>query len=292
MPASTPSKFLPMINGLNVSQRSVDEKYEYLLEILRTLNGVVVGFSGGADSALLAKAAFDVLGERAVAVIAVSASYPRRERSDAVELADEIGIRTLVVETDELADESYASNPENRCYFCKQELFIHLEKVASDLDIDWVAYGANHDDLQDYCPGHAAARERGARAPLLEAGLTKPEIRHLSKTLGLRTWGKPAIACLSSRVPYGTRITKELLERLDSAEDYLRHDLGFSQIRVRHHDSIARIEVGVEEMNRLMDIHLRNAVSDRLKALGYLYVTVDLVGYRTGSLNEAARKLI
>jgi uncharacterized protein len=220
-------------------------------------------------------------------VIALSASYPAREREDAIALAGAMGVPLVTVETRELENESYASNPVDRCYYCKQELFTHLSRVAEERGIRWIAYGANHDDLGDYRPGQVAAKEYGARAPLLEVGLTKPEIRFLSKELGLPTWDKPAMACLSSRFPYGTRITAELLARLDAAEDYLRHDLGFRQVRVRHHDSIARLEVAVEEMERLLDPVLREQISDHLKELGYTYVAVELSGYRSGCLNAA-----
>ena len=283
----TLSRFLPVNTPMNVKTPTLEEKYASLRELLCELQSVVIGFSGGADSALLAKVAYDVLGDQAVAVIALSESYPKRERDEALALAAEIGVAVLTVDARELEDENYASNPINRCYYCKAELFTHLSQVAQERGIRWIAYGANHDDLGDYRPGQEAAREFGARAPLLEVGLTKAEIRHLSKALGLATWDKPALACLSSRFPYGTRITAELLARLDDAEDYLRHDLGFQQVRVRHHDTIARLEVDAAEMNRLLDPELRQQISDRLKALGYTYVAVELSGYKSGSLNAA-----
>ena len=279
------ARFLPVNSDLESQQPTLEEKYQTLRGNLRSLGSVVIGFSGGADSALLAKVAYDVLGENALAVIALSESYARREKDDALALAAAMGIPVLTVEAKELEDENYASNPENRCYYCKTELFTHLSRVASERGIRWIAYGANHDDLGDYRPGQVAASEFGVLAPLLEAGLTKAEIRHLSKSLGLPTWDKPALACLSSRFPYGTRITAELLSRLDDAEDYLRHDLGFKQVRVRHHDTIARLEVDPAEMDRLMEPGLRNAISERLKALGYTYVAVELGGYKSGSLN-------
>lgn len=268
----------------------LEEKYEALKRTLAEMGSVVIGFSGGADSALLAKVAYDVLGDRALAVIAVSESYPRREREEALALAREIGVPAMTVQARELENEAYAANPANRCYYCKTELFTHLSRIARERDCKWVAYGANHDDLGDYRPGQQAAQEFGARAPLLEVGLTKAEIRHLSRELGLPTWNKPALACLSSRFPYGTRITAELLARLDSAEDYLRHDLGFRQVRVRHHDTIARIEVDPAEMERLLDPSLRQAISDKLRALGYTYVAVELGGYKSGSLNATLPK--
>ena len=269
----------------SVVQPPIEKKLEELQRILAEMGSVVIGFSGGADSALLSKVAHDVLGEQSLAVIAVSESYPKRERDDAISLAVEMQIPVLTVDTSELSNESYSSNPVNRCYFCKQELFTRLANVAQEKGFRWIAYGANHDDLGDHRPGMKAADEFGVRAPLIEAGLTKPEIRHLSRHLGLKTWEKPALACLSSRFPYGTRITSELLERLDKAEDFLRHDLGFRQVRVRHHDTVARLEFGDDELERMNDQVLRSTISEKLKSLGYTFVAVELTGYRSGSLN-------
>ena len=282
---TTLTQFLPVNQPSGVAAVTLEDKYVALRDALADMGSVVIGFSGGADSALLVKVAHDLLGERAVAVIAISESYARRERDEALRLAETIGVPVVTVDARELDNENYASNPENRCYYCKVELFMHLSKVARDRGIPWIAYGANHDDLGDYRPGQIAAGEFGVRAPLLEVGMTKAEIRHLSKSLGLPTWDKPAMACLSSRFPYGTRITAELLERLDKAEDYLRHDLGFRQIRVRHHDTIARIEVDAAEMDRMLDPQIRDAVSRRLKELGYTFVALELSGFRSGSLN-------
>lgn len=284
---SSLSRFLPVNVDNCAIQPTLEEKYASLRETLRGMQAVVVGFSGGADSALLARVAHDELGDRALAVIALSESYPKRECEDALALAAAIGISVLTVDARELDNENYAANPPDRCYYCKAELFTHLARVAQGRGIPWIAYGANHDDLGDYRPGQEAAREFGARAPLLEVGLTKAEIRHLSKSLGLATWDKPALACLSSRFPYGTRITAGLLARLDAAEDFLRHDLGFRQVRVRHHDTVARLEVGTDEIDRMLSPELRRAVSERLKELGYTYVAVELDGYKSGSLNAA-----
>jgi uncharacterized protein len=285
MSSASLSVFLPMSGDSSGPHISVEEKYAALRRVLREMGSVVIGFSGGADSALLAKVAYDELSYNALALIAVSESYPKRECEEAEALAAEMGIPVVTVETSELANDAYAANPTNRCYYCKQELFVHLARAARERGFRWVAYGANHDDLGDYRPGHQAAQECGARAPLLEVGLTKAEIRHLSRQLGLKTWDKPALACLSSRFPYGTRITAELLQRLDKAEEYLRHELGFRQVRVRHHDTIARLEIGIDEMPRLWDESLRTRISDTLKKLGYTYVAVELTGYRSGSLN-------
>lgn len=281
----TLTRFLPVNVDAGVPAVPLEQKYQALRETVRALGSVVIGFSGGADSALLTKVAHDELGERAVAVIAQSESYAKREQEDALALAAALGVPVLTVQARELDNEQYASNPTNRCYYCKTELFTHLSQVARERNIPWIAYGANHDDLGDYRPGHQAAREFAARAPLLEVGMTKAEIRHLSRALGLPTWDKPALACLSSRFPYGTRITAELLARLDAAEDFLRHELDFRQVRVRHHDTIARLEVGADEMERLLQPDLRRQISDRLKSLGYTYVAVELTGYKSGSLN-------
>ncbi len=282
------SVLLQMANSAPVvSSYEIEHKLAHLRAILRDMAGVVIGFSGGVDSALLTRVAYDELGENAVAVMAISESYPKREQDDALAFAAKLGVPLVTVATDELRNEAYAANPTNRCYYCKAELFTHLSRVASERSIRWIAYGANHDDLSDYRPGQVAAREFGARAPLIEASLTKPEIRHISRELGLPTWDKPAMACLSSRFPYGMRITADLLARVEQAEDFLRHDLGFRQVRVRHHDSIARLEVAAEEMGRLLEPALREQISAKLKSLGYTFVAVELAGFKSGSLNAA-----
>jgi len=218
-------------------------------------------------------------------VIAESESYPKSELDAAIELARAMGVSIVRARTQELEREEYASNATDRCYHCKLELFSHMATIADDLGFRWIAYGANHDDLGDYRPGQQAGQDVGARAPLIEAGLTKPEIRHISKQLNLPTWDKPAMACLSSRFPYGVRITAELLARVEAAEEYLRAELGFREVRVRHHDDVARLELGADEMDRLLDRDLRTQISRRLKALGYYHVAVELEGYRSGSMN-------
>jgi uncharacterized protein len=260
-------------------------KYAQVRERLERCGRVLVAYSGGVDSTLLAKVARDVLGDGAIAVTAVSASYPRRELREAVALAEEIGIRLEIVHSEELEDENYARNPTNRCYFCKSELFTQLERISRTLGVGHIAYGANADDAGDYRPGMEAAQERGVHAPLLEAGMTKDDVRRLSRELGLRTWDKPAFACLSSRFPYGTRITPENLAQVDAAEDAL-YERGFRQFRVRHHGEIARIEVPPSEMRRFLDDSVRDDVVERLLALGFRYVSLDLRGYRSGSMNE------
>jgi uncharacterized protein len=247
--------------------QEAERKLRALRTLLRNdLGGIVLGYSGGVDSAFLAKIAQEELGERAVAVVALSASYAAREKEAALVLAEQIGIRLHTVATNELENEEYAANPSNRCYFCKEELFVHLRRVANEVGIPHIAYGAIADDLGDHRPGAVAAEKYGARAPLQEVMLSKAEIRLLSKRLGLPTWDKPSLACLSSRIPYGTPVTADLLARLDRCEEFL-HDLGFQQVRVRHHDTIARIEIERGEFVRVLDEGVAEAIVARFKEL-------------------------
>jgi uncharacterized protein len=261
-------------------------KSDRLRDLLRGYGSLLVAFSGGVDSTFLLKVARDVLGDRVMAVTATSPTYPARERDRAADLAAQIGVRQMLIDTDELAIAGFADNPPERCYFCKGELFGELLEIARREGFAYVADGANADDVGDWRPGMRAARELGVVSPLLEAGLTKDDVRTLSKQLGLPTWNLPSFACLASRIPYGDEITEAKLHMIEAAEACLR-DLGFRQVRVRHHGDIARIEVEPDEIERLAASGVREQVAERLSKIGYRYVTLDCRGYRTGSMNEA-----
>jgi uncharacterized protein len=263
---------------------SIEQKYEQLGDILQSMGKVLVAFSGGVDRTFLLKAALAFLGpERVLAVTADSETYPEREKHEAIALAKAMGAPHEVIHTSELNIPGYAENPTNRCYFCKNELFSHLIPIAEARGYDAVVFGAIADDLGEHRPGLTAAHDRGVRAPMIEANLRKSEIRHLSRSMGLSTWDKPSFACLSSRIPYGELITQEKLSMIDLAESFLMQ-LGFRQVRVRQHEKLARIEVPPTDIPDLVAVS--DTVDAKLREIGYSYVSVDLRGYRSGSLNE------
>ncbi|TAK27189.1 MAG: ATP-dependent sacrificial sulfur transferase LarE [Chloroflexota bacterium] len=265
--------------------QSTNEKLDKLKRILIDIESAVLGFSGGVDSSFLLRVAHDVLGDKLLAVTANSETYPAEELAEARDIARTVGAQHVVIDTHELDNPCFAANPPDRCYYCKHELFDELRKIADARGLKHVLDATNLDDVADFRPGRRAAAELAVRSPLKEAGLTKTEIRKYSAYLGLPTWNKPAAACLSSRFPYGAQITREGLSQVGRAETVLR-GLGFGQLRVRHHDRIARIEVEPGDFQQLLDPQQRLRVVEALRELGYSYVTLDLAGYRTGSMNE------
>jgi pyridinium-3,5-biscarboxylic acid mononucleotide sulfurtransferase len=263
----------------------VAAKHEKLRQIIGGYRSALVCFSGGVDSMLLLKVAHDVLGERATALTAVSITMARSERQGAIDLARQLGVKHEVVESHELERPGFAANPTNRCYHCKVELLEIARPLADRLGLAEVLLGTNVDDLGDHRPGLDAAKERGARQPMVDAGLTKPEVRTLSQQLGLPTWDKPQLACLSSRFPYGTEITPQRLEQVDAFEDGLR-ELGFRQLRVRYHGEVARLELEQEALIRAIDPDIRRRVVELGRRLGFTFVALDLAGFASGSLNQ------
>ena len=267
----------------------LQDKLTRLEEYIRGLGSLAVGFSGGVDSSLLLVVAAYVLGDKAMAITGVDASIPERELKEAKEFCKEREIRHIICKVNPMKEESYRHNSPDRCYFCKHGIFTEIKKIAAENGIEYVAEGSNMDDLGDYRPGLKAVEELSVKSPLREAGLTKQDIREISKALGLPTWSKPAYACLASRFVYGEEITEEKLRMLDQAEQFLIEQ-GFLEERVRIHGNIARIEVPAKDIERLASEEIREAVYEKFKALGFMFVTIDMKGYKMGSMNATLQK--
>ncbi len=261
------------------------EKFQLLKDNIKKRGSAAIAFSGGVDSTFLIRVAHEVLGDKLIAVTATSSTYPERELKEAIQYAKDMGVKHQIISSEELDIKGFASNPTNRCYYCKKELFTKIREVAKENGVQYVFDGSNMDDTGDNRPGMQAAEELEVVSPLKEAKLTKADIRELSKEMGLPTWSKPSFACLSSRFPYGNEITISKLQMIDEAEEFLL-DMGIRQVRVRHHGEIARIEVSPEERVQFFDVKVMDKIVEKFKRIGFTYVTFDMQGYRTGSMNE------
>ena len=275
---------------VQTSDKTLLQKRSDLVNILEQMRSVIVAYSGGVDSAFLAAVANETLGRKALSVTAVSPSLAPSELDEATDLANRIGLNFMTIETNEIDRPDYQANNPDRCFFCKDELYTHLVRFAEEESFDSIVNGTNVDDLGDYRPGIEAAKQYGVRSPLVEAELTKDDIRALSRDMHLPTWDKPAQACLSSRIPYGTTVTVEALTKIAKAEQFLRSK-GFKQLRVRHHETIARIEIEPSDFSAITSEPLRSEINQEFKNIGYSYITLDLDGFRSGSLNEILSKL-
>jgi pyridinium-3,5-biscarboxylic acid mononucleotide sulfurtransferase len=263
----------------------LDKKINKLKNYLGAIDSAIIAFSGGVDSTFLLKITSDILKDKVIAITAKSPTFTQNELKDSKAIAQELKVKQVIIETDELSNKSFTVNDKERCYYCKNELLRLVSKYAKKNNFNYIFDGSNYEDINDYRPGARAVKKWGVISPLKEAGLTKEEIRNASKELGLSTWDKPAAACLASRIPYGTGITKDLLQKISSAESVLKK-LGFKQVRVRHHGNIARIELPVHDIQKILEDKIKNTVIRSLKKLGYVYITLDIEGYSTGSMNK------